>query len=134
MKQDKYTKKEIEVLDIQIIATIFFIISLIISIILTYDEKLTLINGQGIFKNKEAQQIALFNRILVVILALAFVYGNYITEKIAEARNKNNVKYLKLQLFSGELSLIGALIVLYIVYKNQGNENFGVADTENPIL
>lgn len=134
MKQDKYTKKEIEVLDIQIIATIFFIISLIISIILTYDEKLTLINGQGIFKNKQAQQIALFNRILVVILALAFVYGNYITEKIAEARNKNNVKYLKLQLFSGELSLIGALIVLYIVYKNQGNENFGVADTENPIL
>ncbi|MCI8778428.1 MAG: hypothetical protein HFI86_07175 [Bacilli bacterium] len=134
MKQDKYTKKEIEVLDIQIIATIFFIISLIISIILTYDEKLKLINGQGIFKNKQAQQIALFNRILVVILALAFVYGNYITEKIAEARNKNNVKYLKLQLFSGELSLIGALIVLYIVYKNQGNENFGVADTENPIL
>lgn len=134
MKKDRYTKKEIEVLDIQIVATIFFIISLIISTILTYDEKLKLINGKGIFESKQAQKISLYNRILVVILALAFVYGNYVTEKIAEARQKNNVKYLKLQLFSGELSLIGSLIVLYIVYKNQGNENFGVADTENPTL
>lgn len=134
MKQDKYTKKEIEVLDIQIIATIFFIISLIISIILTYDEKLKLIKDKGLFTNEQARNISLYNRILVVILAIAFVYGNYVTEKIAEARNKNNTKYLKLQLFSGELSLIGSLIVLYIVYKNQNNENFGVADTENPTL
>ena len=43
-------------------------------------------------------------------------------------------KYLKWQLFSGELSLIASIIVLYIVYKNQNNENFGVADTENPVL
>lgn len=134
MKKDKYTKKEIEVLDIQIIATILFIVSLLISIILTYDEKLKLINGKGLFSSNQVQRISLFNRILVVILAIAFVYGNYVTEKIAEARRKNNVKYLKLQLFSGELSLIGSLIVLYIVYKNQGNENFGVADTENPTL
>ncbi len=134
MKQDKYTKKEIEVLDIQIIATILFIVSLIVSIILTYDEKLKLMNNQGLFTNKQSRNIALFNRILVVILAITFVYGNYVTEKIAEARHKNNVKYLKLQLFSGELSLIGSLIVLYIVYKNQNNENFGVADTENPTL
>ena len=134
MKQDKYTKKEIEVLDIQIVATVLFIISLIISIILTYDEKLNLINGKGIFESNQSQRISLYNRILVVILALIFVYGNYVTEKIAEARHKQNVKSLKLQLFSGELSLISSLIVLYIVYKNQGNENFGVADTENPTL
>lgn len=134
MQKDKYTKKEIEVLDIQIIATILFIVSLLISIILTYDEKLKLIKDKGLFESSQAQKISLFNRILVVVLAIAFVYGNYVTEKIAEARQKNNVKYLKLQLFSGELSLIGSLIVLYIVYKNQGNENFGVADTENPTL
>ncbi len=134
MKKDKFTKEEIQILDIQIIATILFIVSLLISIILTYDEKLKLINGKGLFGSKQAQRISLFNRILVVILAIAFVYGNYKTEKIAEARKKKNVKYLKLQLLSGELSLIGSLIVLYIVYKNQGNENFGVADTENPTL
>ncbi len=133
MKQDKYTKKEIEVLDIQIVATILFIISLIISIILTYDEKSKLINNNGLFTNEQARNISLFNRILVVILAIAFVYGNYVTEKIAEKRHRKT-KYLKLQLFSGELSLIGSIIVLYIVYKNQNNENFGVADTENPIL
>ena len=53
---------------------------------------------------------------------------------IAEARKKSNVKYLKLQLLTGEISLIVSIIVLYIVYKNQENENFNVADTENPTL
>ena len=133
MKQDKFTTKEIQLLDIQIVATLFFILSLFISIILTYDEKLKLMNNKGIFSNKETNQIALFNRILVVILAFTFVYGNYQTEKIAEARN-TQTKYLKLQLFSGELSLLGSIIVLYIVYKNQKNKNFNVSDTENPIL
>lgn len=133
MKQDKYTEKEIQVLNIQIVATILFIGSLIISTVLTYDEKLKLINKKGIFADKQARNISLFNRILVVILAIAFVYGNYTTEKIAEMRN-NQTKYLKLQLFSGELSLISSLLVLYIVYKNQQNQNFDVADTENPIL
>ena len=134
MKQDKYTPKEIQILDIQIIATVVFIISLILSIILTYDEKLKLQTDKGLFSNKAARRISLFNRVLVVILALVFVYGNYVTEKIAEARQKENVKYLKLQLLTGELSLIVALIVLYIVYKNQENEDFSVADTENPAL
>lgn len=133
MKYDKYTKKELQVLDIQIIATILFIVSLIISAFLTYDEKIKIINNKGIFTNEQSRNIALFNRILVVILALTFVYGNYVTEKIAEARG-TQTKYLKWQLFSGELSLIASIIVLYIVYKNQNNKNFGVADTENPVL
>lgn len=134
MKKDRYTAKEIQILDIQIIATIIFILSLVLSIILTYDEKIKIQTGKGIFGNKQARRISLFNRVLVVILAIVFVYGNYVTEKIAEARQKNNVKYLKLQLLSGELSLLVSIIVLYIVYKNQENENFSVADTENPAL
>ena len=132
MKQDKYTKKEIEILNLQLTATFFFIISLIVSMILTYDEKLKIF-GEKLFSDKQSRRIALFNRILVVILALSFVYGNYVTEKIAEARG-TQTKSLKLQLFSGELSLIASLIVLYIVYKNQQNTNFDVADTENPIF
>ncbi len=133
MKYDKYTNSEIKLLDIQIIATILFIVSLILSIILTYDEKLTIIDNKGLFTNKQARRISLFNRVFVVILAIVFVYCNYISEKIAEYR-KDETKYLKLQLFSGELSLIASIIVLYIVYKNQSNENFDVADTENPVL
>ncbi len=134
MKKDRYTAKEIQILDIQIIATVVFILSLVLSIILTYDEKLKLQKNKGIFTGQQSRRISLFNRIVVVILAVVFVYGNYVTEKIAEARKKSNVKYLKLQLLTGEISLIVSIIVLYIVYKNQENENFNVADTENPTL
>lgn len=132
MNHDKYTTKEIQILNLQLTATFFFIISLIVSMILTYDEKLKIL-GIRFFSNKQALRIALFNRILIVILALSFVYGNYVSEKIAEARG-TKTKSLKLQLFSGELSLLSAIIVLYIVYKNQQNADFDVADTENPIL
>ena len=94
MKQDKYTKKEIEILNLQLTATFFFIISLIVSMILTYDEKLKIF-GEKLFSDKQSRRIALFNRILVVILALSFVYGNYVTEKIAEARGTqtNHLNY-----------------------------------------
>lgn len=132
MKHDKYTKKEIQILNLQLTATFFFIISLAVSMILTYDEKLKIF-GKKIFTDKKSRRIALFNRIIVVILALSFVYGNYVSEKIAESRG-TQTKSLKLQLFSGELSLLSAIIVLYIVYKNQQNTNFEVADTENPIF
>lgn len=132
MNHDKYTTKEIQILNLQLTATFFFIISLIVSMILTYDEKLKIL-GIRFFSNKQALRIALFNRILIVILALSFVYGNYVSEKIAEARG-TKTKSLKLQLFSGELSLLSAIIVLYIVYKNQQNADFDVADTENPIF
>lgn len=134
MKYDQYTKKEIEILNLQLISTFLFIITLIISLLLTYDEKISKISNKHIFQDKTAKKISLYNRIVVVILAFSFVYGNYVNEKIAESRHLKNIKYLKLQVFSGELSLIASIIVLYIVYKNQQNQNFGVADTENPVL
>ena len=134
MKYDQYTKKEIEILNLQLISTFLFIITLIISLLLTYDEKISKISNKHIFQDKTAKKISLYNRIVVVILAFSFVYGNYVNEKIAKSRHLKNIKYLKLQVFSGELSLIASIIVLYIVYKNQQNQNFGVADTENPVL
>jgi len=133
MKNNNYKELEIKILDIQLIATLLFIISLFISIIINVDEKLKLKNNSGFLSNKNSQNLALFNRIFVVILALVFIYCNYASKKIAEYKN-DETKNIELQILAGLLSLIAAIIVLYVAYKNKNDSELDIVETENPNL
>lgn len=133
MKNNDFKELEIKILDIQLIATILFVISLFISILITYDEKIKLENNKGLFSDKTVQDLSLFNRIFVVILALVFIYCNYISKKIAEYKN-DEIESTELQILSGLLSLVASVIVLYVVYKNRNDANFDIAESENPTL
>lgn len=133
MKNNDFKDLEIKILDIQLIATILFVVSLFISLLITYDEKIKLENDKGLFSNKTSQILALFNRIFVVILALVFIYCNYVSKKIAESKN-DDTESIELQILAGLISLVASIIVLYVVYKNQNDSNFDIAETENPTL
>lgn len=133
MKNNDFKELEIKILDIQLIATILFVISLFISILITYDEKIKLENNKGLFSDKTVQDLSLFNRIFVVILALVFIYCNYISKKIAEYKN-DEIESTELQILAGLLSLLASVIVLYVVYKNRNDANFDIAESENPTL
>ncbi len=133
MKNSDFKDLEIKILDIQLIATILFVVSLFISLLITYDEKIKLENDKGLFSNKTSQILALFNRIFVVILALVFIYCNYVSKKIAESKN-DDTESIELQILAGLISLVASIIVLYVVYKNQNDSNFDIAETENPTL
>ncbi len=133
MKNNDFKELEIKILDIQLIATILFVISLFISILITYDEKIKLENNKGLFSDKTVQDLSLFNRIFVVILALVFIYCNYISKKIAEYKN-DEIESTELQILAGLLSLVASVIVLYVVYKNRNDANFDIAESENPTL
>lgn len=133
MKNNDFKDLEIKILDIQLIATILFVVSLFISLLITYDEKIKLENDKGLFSNKTSQNLALFNRIFVVILALVFIYCNYVSKKIAESKN-DDTESIELQILAGLISLVASIIVLYVVYKNRNDSNFDIAETENPTL
>ncbi len=133
MKNNDFKELEIKILDIQLIATILFVISLFISILITYDEKIKLENNKGLFSDKTVQDLSLFNRIFVVILALVFIYCNYISKKIAEYKN-DEIESTELQILAGLLSLVASVIVLYVAYKNRNDANFDIAESENPTL
>ena len=133
MKNNDFKELEIKILDIQLIANILFVISLFISILITYDEKIKLENNKGLFSDKTVQDLSLFNRIFVVILALVFIYCNYISKKIAEYKN-DEIESTELQILAGLLSLVASVIVLYVVYKNRNDANFDIAESENPTL
>lgn len=123
-------KQKIKYIDVQLIATLGFILALFISFTLAYDKKLSLENKNGIFNEKEAQNLALFQTTLVFIIAAIFLYVNYEQYKIAKETNDDEQKDLLLQIETSILAIISALIGLYIVFKNYRKKTLEIAETE----
>lgn len=123
---------EIKLIDIQIIATIIYILSLFISYIISYNDKCEILNEQPIMDEKTSQNISIFNRVVVVVLTLTFLYINYTNINIAKRKKEKNLTPFKLQVLASELSTLAAIIVLYTVITS--GEYSIVAGAENPSL
>lgn len=125
--------KEISLLNIQMYTTIIYVFSLIISIAITYDEKQKIQNKPRLFTEKNNNNISIFNRWLVLFLTLSYLYISYNNFNIANKKGQNSWPF-RLQLFSSELSTIGAIIVLYVVLKTSGENYSIISNVENPNL
>lgn len=123
-------KEEEKYLDIQIIALIFTLISVIISLLLSYNQKLEIQGSKTLFTSKKTFQITKYNRLLILILGITFLYINYNLYKISKKEGEN-LKPYELQILASILTVITALITLYVVSLSNKGE---VADIENPII
>ncbi len=126
-------KKEENLLDLQIITTLVYIGSLILSIYITYNDKMTVANGKGFLSKKQNQNISIFNRTLVVVLTLIYLYVSYENRKIIE-KKKGNINAASLQVFASEISLVSTIIVLYVILKTSGEEYSIISGAGNPNL
>lgn len=122
--------QKIKFLDLQLIATAGFILALIISYTLSYDKKLSLQNKKRLFTNEEAQKLALFQTILVFIIAVCFLYVNYKQYNISKQTHDNSEQDFLLQIETSIFAIISAIIGLYIVFKNYRNQNITIAESE----
>lgn len=109
---DKTTDK-LKILDLQAIASLLFIVSLITTIVLTYNQSKYTLHQKPLFSKKETYIISNLNRILVLIVVLIFLYSSYKLREIAKQKN-SNIKLNDLDVFASALSVVGACIVLYI--------------------
>ena len=112
--------KEANLLNIQLWTTVIYIGSLFISIALTYDDKQKVQNKNGLFSRNQSNQISIFNRSLVLLLTLSYLYVSYKNIDFAKQKNQK-IWPFQLQLFSSELSTIASIIVLYVVIKRPVN-------------
>lgn len=128
---EENTNEEIKLLDIQIIVSIITIITVIISIVLTYNEKLDLQNKDTLFSYSKTHKISLINRITLVVTASIFLFINYKLRSISESEGEDTKPY-NLQIISSYLSVIASIIVLYVVASTYNIEE--VSDVENPII
>lgn len=126
-------KKEIDLLTLQLWTTVIYLVSLSISIALTYDEIQRLKKQPTLFTTKQNNQISIFNRTFVLILTLSYLYISYQNVHIAKQKNQASWPF-DLQLLSSELSTISAIIVLYVVLKTSGEQYSIVAGIGNPNL
>ena len=124
-------EKEIELLNIDIATALMFIITIIISIYLTYENRQDLLNRKRILNKKDDQYILLFNRLLVLIIVLIILYDNIEGYEIDKEKNKD-LKPFKIQIFASVLTVITALLILYVVFYNWDNNS--LSDIENPIF
>lgn len=123
-------KREIEAVNIQFYALIITLISSIISIIITYNQKRELKGKDPMFSGKEIFNITLFNRILILVLSFVFLYVNYTLYEISKEQNED-LKPYKLQLLASTLVIVSGIIALYVVSLSN-TEN--ISDVENPII
>lgn len=123
---------EIKLLDIQIIGTIVYILSLFISYLLTYNDRYEAVNGKPWLNKKVSRNISVGNRVIVLILTITFLYVNYKNFNIVKQKKSENLSAFRLQITASELSVVAAIIVLYTVLTS-GEYNI-VAGAENPNL
>lgn len=121
--------EEINLLNIQNIVTAIYIVSLIISIYITSVDKRNLENNT----NFNTDDLSKFNRILVVILTLIFLYISIENRNIAKRKNKD-ISLYNLQVSASILSLISTLIVTYVIFKSCGDNYSVISGIENPNL
>ena len=127
----KINEEKIKYINLQLIATTGFIIALVVSFTLSVDKRESLRNGNRLYNDKEAQKISLMQTILVFIVALLFLYITYNQYKISHKYHETDENDLLLQSKTAILSIIAALIGLYIVIKNYNQNNLNIAEIES---
>ncbi len=126
-------KREADLLDLQILATIVYIGSLILSIYLTYNDKQKVLNLKKIFTEKQNLNLSIFNRVLVVVLTGIFLYASYENKELAKIKNEK-LKNFDLQIYASWFSLIATIIVLYVIIDSEGSQYSIISGITNPNL
>lgn len=131
MNEEKLQKEQLFIIDGQLIASILYILSFVATIIVIINQRNLALNRKGFLTVEESQIIITLNKIFILLLLLLFVYLNYKSIKLAENTNQNT-NSLNLQMISSIISLVPALIGLYVVITDFSATTFQTAEIENP--
>ncbi len=119
----------LKAIDIQFYTLFFSLASIIISLILTYNQKLIKENKKTLLSDKASYNLSLFNRVLILSIALIFLYVNYKDYKTSN--NNKQKKKSTLQIDASLLTIIAASISLYVVYNSKPE---AITNIQNPIV
>ncbi len=131
MNEKELQNKQLKIIDGQLLGCILYIISLIVSIIIIFNQRKNALNKEQFLTGEESQTIALANKIFILLLIILFLYLNYESYQLAKNTNQDT-SALELQIVGSTLSIAVALIGLYVVATNFTNTNLQTAEIENP--
>ena len=120
-------QKELKVINEQIVATILFLGTIIVSLSLSIDKRQKILHKKALYNNGKAKNVALANRIIIIFIILFYLQID--KENLDIVKEKHNQTNLaSLQIIAEIITLIAALLALYITY-NSRNEEISI---ENP--
>ena len=112
--------RETQLLYIQMYASILFIITTIISIILTYDNIKKHENKKRVFTSDTEHNVIITNRLIITVLVVVFTYINYEFYEISKLKNDSNLQ--RKEFFASILALIAGFILLYTTIKSVNDD------------
>lgn len=116
--------KEIDNYNLQIVASLLFVVSIFISIFLTYSEELGLFNRNTLSRGC-MNKVNIFNRIFALGILCIFLYSSFVTRDIAIDKG-HNVEEHNFRIFINLITLVPALLTLYVAIKYHGEDiDFG---------
>ena len=128
---NKYTEDyEIKLLYISEIASIIFIVISLLSIFLTHHDIKVLKKEKTLITDEQAYNISYFNRVIIIIILIIFLYITDESRKIAIYKGKDS-KPFKYQEIASILTFIASLFVLYSLKIGKRDP---LSQVENPIL
>ena len=105
-------KEKIKLLDINMFASLVFILTIIVSTILTYNEKLVLSGEKPIFNKDEVKSITMVNRSVLLIIAIIYIYTSYREYKTNQSSSDDNAtKASFIQFLINDIQLITVIII-----------------------
>lgn len=132
MNKNNTNKEGKLLLDLSIASSVIFIITSLVSLALTFDDRGDLFGGKTFFSKKQSLDISYYNRIVIIVAVLISLYvgyNNYKNEDEGVGKYKSG-----LLLSTNVLSVIGAVIILYVSYLNRQEQSLTVSDVENPLI
>ncbi|MDD2518547.1 MAG: hypothetical protein PHI05_00280 [Bacilli bacterium] len=120
-------KEKINLLDLNMLTSSVFIITITVSIILMYNEKLILLGKKPIFNKNDVKNIENTNRFILLIVVVVFVYIEYRRYKLSEifeSINNQNSSFIKLVVSEIQLIIVIVLIILPIIYPETEQQYF----------
>lgn len=106
---------EAEVIDIQIVTSFLFILTLIVSIFLNINERNKILYNEPFLTDEQADAILKTNRIVILGLFFVFLSLAFRNKEIDQIKNED-LTADNLEIIVSILAIIGGLIVLYSVY------------------
>lgn len=133
MSEQEIQNQQLYIIDNQLVGCILYIVSLTVSIMIILNQRKRALGKEGFLTSQESQTLALLNKIFILALILYFLYLNYRAKNLA-ANTNQDTSALEKQIVASIISIIPALIGLYVVITNFANTNLQTAEIENPYI
>lgn len=124
---------ETTVIDIQLIATLLSIISFVFAFILLYNQKLLEQNKEPLFSKQKTLDYIAFNRLFILGIVFLFLGANSLHLKIDKEKGED-LTFDYLDILSSILTLIVAILAIYMAFKALEERNLSIDDSIDDAL